>query len=95
MRYIEEKIFIRSNKNVRLYNLFNFNNFIYYIICRRFKIMREVEEKILKGLEHDIKMLKKTGHTIEDIIECLIIFKEYSNDNTEEYKKEIDKLMEG
>ena len=56
--------------------------------------MREVEEKILKGLEHDIKMLKKTGHTIEDIIECLIIFKEYSNDNTEEYKKEIDKLME-
>ena len=56
--------------------------------------MREVEEKILKGLEHDIKMLKKTGHTNEDIIECLIIFKEYSNDNTEEYKKEIDKLME-
>lgn len=55
--------------------------------------MREVEEKILKGLEHDIKMLKKTGHTIEDIIECLIIFKEYSNDNTEEYKKKIDELI--
>ena len=55
--------------------------------------MREVEEKILKGLEHDIKMLKKTGHTTEDIIECLIIFKEYSNDNTEEYKKKIDELI--
>ena len=55
--------------------------------------MREVEEKILKGLEHDIKMLKKTGHTIEDIIDCLIIFKEYSNDNTEEYKKKIDELI--
>ena len=55
--------------------------------------MREVEEKIIKGLEHDIKMLKKTGHTIEDIIECLIIFKEYSNDNTEEYKKKIDELI--
>lgn len=55
--------------------------------------MREVEEKILKGLEHDIKMLKKTGHTIEDIIECLIIFKEYSKDNTEEYKKKIDELI--
>ena len=55
--------------------------------------MREVEEKILKGLEHDIKMLKKTGYTIEDIIECLIIFKEYSNDNTEEYKKKIDELI--
>ena len=55
--------------------------------------MREVEEKILKGLEHDIKMLKKTGHTIEDIIECLIIFKEYSNDNTEEYKKKIEEII--
>lgn len=55
--------------------------------------MREVEEKILKGIEHDIKMLKKTGHTIEDIIECLIIFKEYSNDNTEEYKNKIDELI--
>ena len=55
--------------------------------------MREVEEKILKGLEHDIKMLKKTGHTIDDIIECLIIFKEYSNDNTEEYKKKIEEII--
>ena len=55
--------------------------------------MRDVEEKILKGLEHDIKMLKKTGHTKEDIIECLIIFKEYSNDNTEDYKKKIDELI--
>lgn len=55
--------------------------------------MREVEEKILKGLEQDIKILKKTGHTIEDIIECLIVFKEYSNDNTEEYKKKIDELI--
>ena len=55
--------------------------------------MREVEEKILKGLKHDIKMLKKTGHTIEDIIECLIIFKEYSNDNTEEYKKKIEEII--
>ena len=55
--------------------------------------MREVEKKILKSLEHDIKMLKKTGHTIEDIIECLIIFKEYSNDNTEDYKKKIEELI--
>ena len=55
--------------------------------------MKEVEEKILKGLERDIKMLKKTGHTKEDIIECLIIFKEYSNDNTEEYKKKIEEII--
>ena len=55
--------------------------------------MREVEEKILKGLKGDIKSLKRAGHTSEDIIECLIIFKEYSNDNTEEYKKKIDELI--
>ena len=35
--------------------------------------MREVEEKILKGLKGDIKSLKRAGHTSEDIIECLII----------------------
>ena len=55
--------------------------------------MREVEEKILKGLEQDIKMLKKTGHTKEDIIECLIIFKKFSNEHTEDYKKKIDELI--
>ena len=57
--------------------------------------MREVEEKILKGLEDDIKILKRANFKTEEIIDHIRNFRDYSNDNTEEYKKEIDKLMEG
>ena len=57
--------------------------------------MRDVEEKILKGLEDDIKILKRANFKTEEIIDHIRNFRDYSNDNTEEYKKEIDKLMEG
>ena len=57
--------------------------------------MRDVEEKILKGLEEDIKILKRANFKTNEIIDHIRNFKDYSNDNTEEYKKEIDKLMEG
>ena len=57
--------------------------------------MREVEETILKSLEEDIEILKRTNFKREEIIDHLKIFRDFSNDNTEEYKKEIDKLMEG
>ena len=57
--------------------------------------MRDVEEKILKGLEDDIKILKRANFKTEEIIDHIRNFRNYSNDNTEEYKKEIDKLMEG
>ena len=57
--------------------------------------MREVEEKILKGLEHDIKILKRANTKTNETIDHIKNFREFSNDNTEEYKKEIDKLMEG
>ena len=57
--------------------------------------MRDVEEKILKGLEEDIKILKRANFKREEIIVHIKNFRDFSNDNTEEYKKEIDKLMEG
>ena len=57
--------------------------------------MREVEEKILKSLEKDIEILKRANFKREEIIDHIKNFRDYSNDNTEEYKKEIDKLMEG
>ena len=57
--------------------------------------MRDVEEKILKGLEVDIKILKRANFKTEEIIDHIRNFRDYSIDNTEEYKKEIDKLMEG
>ena len=57
--------------------------------------MRDVEEKILKGLEEDIKILKRANFKREEIIDHIRNFRDFSNDNTEEYKKEIDKLMEG
>ena len=57
--------------------------------------MRDVEKKILKSLEEDIKILKRANFKINEIIDHIKIFRDYSNDNTEEYKKEIDKLMEG
>ena len=56
--------------------------------------MRDVEEKILKGLEYDIKILKRANFKTEEIIDHIRNFRDFSNDNTEEYKKEIDKLME-
>ena len=57
--------------------------------------MREVEEKILKSLNDDIKILKIANFKTEEIIDHIRNFRDFSNDNTEEYKKEIDKLMEG
>ena len=57
--------------------------------------MREVEKKILKSLEEDIKILKRANFKREEIIDHIRNFRDFSNDNTEEYKKEIDKLMEG
>ena len=55
--------------------------------------MRDVEKKILKSLEDDIKILKRVNFKTEEIIDHLRNFRDFSNDNTEEYKKEIDKLM--
>ena len=57
--------------------------------------MRYIEEMILKSLEDDIKELKRANFKTNEIIDHIRNFKDYSNDNTEEYKKEIDKLMEG
>ena len=57
--------------------------------------MRDVEKKILKSLNDDIKILKRANFKTEEIIDHIRNFRDYSNDNTEEYKKEIDKLMEG
>ena len=56
--------------------------------------MRDNEEKILKSLEDDIKILKRANFKTEEIIDHIRNFRDFSNDNTEEYKKEIDKLME-
>ena len=56
--------------------------------------MRDVEKKILKSLEEDIKILKRANFKTEEIIDHIRNFRDFSNDNTEEYKKEIDKLME-
>lgn len=57
--------------------------------------MRYIEEMILKSLEEDIKMLKRANFKIDEIKDHIKNFRDFSNDNTEEYKKEIDKLMEG
>ena len=57
--------------------------------------MRYIEEMILKSLEEDIKMLKYADWKTNEIIDHIRNFRDFSNDNTEEYKKEIDKLMEG
>ena len=56
--------------------------------------MRVIEEKILKSLDEDIKILKRANFKTEEIIDHIRNFRDFSNDNTEEYKKEIDKLME-
>ena len=57
--------------------------------------MREVEKTILKSLNDDIKILKRANTKTNEIIDHINNFRDFSNDNTEEYKKEIDKLMEG
>ena len=57
--------------------------------------MREVEKTILKSLNDDIKILKRANFKTDEIIDFIKIFRDFSNFNTEEYKKEIDKLMEG
>ena len=56
--------------------------------------MRDIEENILKTLEEDIEILKKRNVSINQIKEYLKLYKDFSNDNTKEYKKELDKLME-
>ena len=56
--------------------------------------MRDIEKKILKSLDEDIKILKKANFKTDEIIDHIRNFRDYSNDNTEEYKKEIEKLME-
>ena len=56
--------------------------------------MRDIEEKILKSLEEDIKILKRANFKTDEIKDHIRNFRDYSNDNTEEFKKEIDKLME-
>ena len=56
--------------------------------------MRYIEEKILKSLEDDIKELKRANFKTDEIKDHIKNFRDFSNDNTEEYKKEIDKLME-
>ena len=57
--------------------------------------MRYIEEMILKSLEEDIKMLKHANWKTNEIIDHIRNFRDFSNDNTDEFKKEIDKLMEG
>ena len=57
--------------------------------------MREVEETILKSLVEDIKILKRANTKTNEIKDHIRNFRDFSNDNTKEYKKEIDKLMEG
>ena len=57
--------------------------------------MRDIEKKILKSLYDDIKILKRANFKTNEIIDHIKNFRDFSNDNTEEYKKEIDKLMEG
>ena len=57
--------------------------------------MRDVEKNILKSLYDDIKILKRANFKTDEIKDHIKNFRDYSNDNTEEYKKEIDKLMEG
>ena len=56
--------------------------------------MRDIEKKILKSLEDDIKILKRANTKTNEIKDHIRNFRDFSNNNTEEYKKEIDKLME-
>ena len=56
--------------------------------------MRDIEKKILKSLDEDIKILRRANTKTNEIKDHIRNFRDFSNDNTEEYKKEIDKLME-
>ena len=56
--------------------------------------MRDIEVKILKSLYDDIKILKRANTKTNEIKDHIKNFRDFSNDNTEEYKKEIDKLKE-
>ena len=55
--------------------------------------MRDIEEKILKSLEDDIKILRRANMKTNEIIDHIKNFRDFSNDNTEEYNKEIDKYV--
>ena len=57
-------------------------------------MMQDNEKKILKSLEKDIEILKRANFKTDEIKDHIKNFRDFSNDNTEEYKKEIDKLME-
>ena len=57
--------------------------------------MRDVEKTILKSLYDDIKILKRANTKTNEIKDHIRNFRDFSNDNTEEYKEEINKLMEG
>ena len=57
--------------------------------------MRDIEKKILKSLDEDIKILRRANIKTNEIEDHIRNFRDFSNDNTEEYKKEIDKLMKG
>ena len=56
--------------------------------------MRDNEEKILKSLEEDIKILKRANLKTNEIKQYLEVYKNFSYANTKEYKEEIDKLIE-
>ena len=56
--------------------------------------MKDIEENILKSLEEDIEILKRVNIKTNEIKDHIKNFRDFSNYNTEEYKKEIDKLME-
>ena len=56
--------------------------------------MKDFEETILKSLEDDIKILKRANTKTNEIKDHIRNFRDFSNDNTEEFKKEIDKLIE-
>ena len=49
--------------------------------------MRDIEKKILKLLEEDIKILKRANFKTDEIKDHIRNFRDFSNDNTEEYKK--------
>ena len=46
--------------------------------------MRDIEEKILKSLDEDIKILKRANFKTDEIIAHIRNFRDFSNYNTEE-----------
>ena len=57
--------------------------------------MRYVEEKILKSLEDDIKILKRANTKTNEIKVHIRHFRDYANDNREGYHKVIEELVDG